>query len=183
MNEMKNEPAYSLQVLEFIKAANDYCIYLENIETVEKMQAVNYLSRVIPLLYLKASLLPEVKPEDESANERFVTQEQYQNVFNQVRNKLQPDDIFWYIDTNGPDQSQSKKGSLAENLADAYQDMKDFILLYQKNSRSAKQVAVRECSNLFKTRWGPALLESLRILHSLLFNSDYVDDTVEDFLD
>lgn len=183
MDQLKNEPAYSIQVLEFIKAANDFCVYLENIDTVEKMQAANYFSRIIPLLYLKASLLPEIKPEDDSANEKFVTQEQYQDIFNKIRTKLMPDDEFWFVDPSSPDTGQSKKGSLAEKLADAYQDIKDFIILYQKNSKSAKQNAVKECSKMFRQRWGLGLINVLGILHTLIFSGEYFDDTVEDFLD
>jgi hypothetical protein len=182
MDNYKNEPAYSVQVLEFIKAANDFCVYIENINSVEKMQAVNYLSKIAPLLYLKASFLPDVKVIDESLNQRFVTQEQYQEIFNSLRAKMIPDDMYWYVDIEHNEENRAVRGNLAEDFADIYQDLKDFIILYQKNSKAAKQNAVKECSSLFKSRWGIILLQASRVLHDILYKDDFCNNTVENIL-
>ena len=51
--------------------------------------------------------------------------------------------------------------------------MKDFVLLYQKPTRAAKQNAAFECKNLFENNWGYKLLNSLNTIHFIL-NKDNI---------
>jgi hypothetical protein len=69
--------------------------------------------------------------------------------------------------------------SLAENLTDVYQDLKDFIMQYQKSSRAAKEIAVFECKSWFAERWGKRIAEATGYLHHSVFSpgpgSEYED--------
>ena len=53
------------------------------------------------------------------------------------------------------------------NYADIYQDLKDFIYLYQKNTEMAKENAVSECKRLFQTRWGVRLTRAHTVIHEI----------------
>lgn len=181
MENIKNEPAYSKSVLEFITVANDFCIFMEKVASYNETDVFNYLQKVSPLLYLKASLLPDVHVEDPSANERFVTLEQYEDIFNALRSKILDHDVFWYIDLDSPDENLPVKGSIAESYADSYQDLKDFLLLYQKNTRVAKQNAVFECKNLFKEHWSYRLLNAMKAIHHILYK-DFSDNKGQEYI-
>ncbi len=174
--EIYDEPAYSKNVLELIRVAHEYCLYCESIENQDIEDTLIFFHRLGPLLYLKGSLLPELEVEDTEFNERFVTQEEWENVFNMFRAKLLPDDEFYHVDYEFSDESETVKASLSENFTDLYQDLKDFLLLYQKNSRHAKQNAVHECKNLFATHWGPKTLSSLRYIHYLLNKNRFTQE-------
>ena len=169
MDKIKNEPAYSKSVLEFITVTNDFCTFMEKVESYNETDILNYLQKVTPLLYLKASLLPDVDVEDPSANERFVTLEQYENIFNALRSRILKNDVFWFVDLDSPDENLPVKGSIAECYADTYQDLKDFLLLYQKNTRVAKQNAVFECKKLFKEHWSYRVLNAIKAIHHILY--------------
>jgi hypothetical protein len=166
MNSFADHPVYSKNVFELITVANDYCLTLSKIENADREYLIDYLRKVSPLLYIKASLLPDVVVENSDANEKFITQEEWESLFNILRKKFEHQDEFWYIDPSGVT-NEPVKGSLSECFADIYQDLKDFLLLYQKNSIAAKENAVHDVKHLFETRWGFELVNAHKILHYL----------------
>jgi len=68
------------------------------------------------------------------------------------------------------------KASISEHLADVYQDLKDFVLLYQKNLAYAKQNAVYECRSLFVNHWGGRIAALLPALHAIAFPARQDDE-------
>lgn len=171
--EIYQEPAYSIHVLELIRVAHEYCLYAEQVSDRTQGELAGFFLKIGPLLYLKGSMLPPVEVENPEANERFVTQEEYEAVFNNFRNILLPEDEFWLLDYELAVQNEPLKASLSENFADIYQDLKDFLILYQKNSQDAKQNAASECRHLFATRWGIKVMVNLRYLHYLIYRSEF----------
>ncbi|MCD4663901.1 MAG: DUF5063 domain-containing protein [Bacteroidales bacterium] len=168
MSEVPNHPVYSKNVLEMLTVANEFCLFAAKVENYSKSYIINYLQKVSPLLYIKGALLPVINVENPDANERFVTEEEWESLFNEFRNKFKPDDEFWFIDDIGLGGNEPVKGSLAEHLTDIYQDLKDFILLYQKNSVDAKENAVNSLKMTFETHWGYRLVNATKTLHYLV---------------
>ncbi|MEJ2596137.1 MAG: DUF5063 domain-containing protein, partial [bacterium] len=124
-------------VKEMVTVANEYCVYLETAENKSMEGVLKFAGTILPLLYLKGSLLPGVEVEYPEANERFVTEEEWERVFQMLRDKFGATDEFWIIDPQHINETEPLKASLAENLSDIYQDMKDFVLLYQKDTLAA----------------------------------------------
>jgi hypothetical protein len=170
MNDITQHPVYSKNVLELITVANDYCITMSKIDTTKKSWLIGYLQKICPLLYLKASLLPVIEVQNPEANERFLTQEEWEFLFNQLRNKFTDNDEFWYIDLSAAHRDPVK-GSIAECLSDIYQDLKDFITLYQKTTLDAKENAVFEVRDSFEKRWGYLLVDVHKALHHIIMNT------------
>lgn len=162
------ELIYSKGVLEMLTVANEFCLFIEDIKSQSRENAITYLQKVFPLLYLKGSLLPDVLVSDSEANERFVTEEHWENIFNAVKEKMDKQNDFWFIPFPSDSIPHPAKGTIAEHIADIYQDMKDFIVLYQKAGVSAKENAVSECKRLFQTNWGTRVLETTKTFHQLL---------------
>jgi len=168
-NQILNEPVYSPFVLEFLAVAQKYCLFIEELDKYPKKEVFEYLSKALPLLYVRGTVLPVIEPEDFSANEKYVTEEQWEIIFNDLRNKFEKDDEYWFVENDNP-LNDLIKGSLADGLTDIYQDMKDFILLYQKPFRDAKKVAVWEIRELFGSHWGFRVVNILKVLHYYLFS-------------
>ena len=181
MTQKMDEPAYSTPVIEMLTVANEYCLFIDRIEKFPSDELYPFIQKLLTLLYLKGSLLPEVEVEDDAANERFVTAEQWENIFSTLRDKFASEDEFWVLDLEGPDDTTPIKASLSEMLTDIYQDLQDFVLLYQKVSRAAKQNAVLECKSLFLSHWGIRAVDVLKVLHSRKSSSLPKDD-YNDFL-
>jgi hypothetical protein len=165
------EPVFSKKVLEMLTVANEYCLYIEKAEDYPREDILEYLQKLLPLLYLKASLLPDIEVEDDSAAEHFVTEEQWENLFNTLRQKFGKEDLYYIIDRSDLSEIKAIQASLSENLADIYQDMKDFILLYQKPLKISKENAVRDCRDLFISRTGSRIVDAHQDIHYLLYGN------------
>jgi len=169
---MTDDPVFSRKVLEMITVTNEYCYFLENSQNYTLVEFLNYLQKILPLIYLKASLLPDIIVEDESMTEHYLTVEQWEEMFNNLRQKLSECEIFYYIDHDTNNELEPIRGSLAECITDIYQDLKDFLLLYQKPLKAFKENAVRDCKYLFKTRFGYRLLDAMTAIHNYLFQNE-----------
>jgi hypothetical protein len=163
------ELVFSHKVVEMITVANEFCIFIEESEKYSKIQMLAYLEKVIPLLYLKGSLLPNVEVSDESANERFVTEEQWEKIYLELKFKFEKEDVF-FINEN-TSEKDSLKCSFADNITDIYQDMKDFILLYQQNTMASRENAVNSCKLCFENHWGYRAIRCMYAIHHLLHGS------------
>jgi hypothetical protein len=161
------EPENSINVLEFLRVAHEYCLFTEKAAEMNKQQISDFFLKIGPLLYLKGKLLPVIDPEYPETTERFVTEEEWQEIFNIHRAAFVKDDEYYHVNYEEFNEYEAVKASLSENFTDIYQDLKDFVLLYQKNSRAARQNAVHDCKVLFETRWGHKILSNMRYLHFL----------------
>jgi hypothetical protein len=167
MDISPNDPVYSKQVIELLTVANEYCIFTEKVEDYSKSDIINYYRHILPLLYIKGSVLKPLIPEYPEDAERFLTEESWEKILNSLRNKLYPDDHFWFCQDMRDENTDVEKMSLAECLSDIYQDMKDFVMLYQKNRYSSRENAVSEISRLFREHYGEIITRALSGLHHM----------------
>lgn len=167
------------QIVELLTVANEYCMFIEKAYDYSKEDILQYMHRMAPLLYLKGSLLPELQVENTEAYERYVTEEVWENIFNELRNKFGREDEFWFIDETNFIDDEVTKGSMAEHLTDIYQDLKDFVFLYSKNTRDAILNAVVECRKLYHTNWGTKIVRLQKNIHYLLYR-DSIDNEYTD---
>jgi hypothetical protein len=158
----------STVVLEMIRVAHEFNIFSEDIAKKNTKDIISFYQKVLPLMYLKASLLPDIEVSDPTANERYVAEEHWESIYMSLKEKFAKADEFWELDEN----NDSAKASLAEKLADIYQDTKDFVVLFQKNQMAAKENAVFEMKRLFMVHWGPRSISVLNQLHTVLYQQE-----------
>lgn len=170
---MSNSPTdditLSKPVIEMATVANEFCYFFETIKKKNTETILNFTQRILPLLYLKGSLLPDIEPQNPEANERFVTEEQWERIFTTLREIFAKNDEFWFIDSQHINETEPLKASLSENIADIYQDMKDFILLMQKNTLAARENAISECRLLLANHWGYRIGNIFTQIHHLIY--------------
>jgi hypothetical protein len=167
MEENRQASDFDRQVVEMLTLATEYFRFLESIEKVSKTDFLQFIQKMSALLYVKGLMFPEPEQPDESGNERFVKEEEWENIFNEIRAKLGSEDDF--SDIESEENEEIIKGSIAELLADVYQDMKDYALLLTKPTQTAYDNAVYEQKRLFKSHWGIRLLTVQKVLHSRIF--------------
>ena len=158
----------STVVLEMIRVAHEFNVFSEDIAKKNTKDIISFYQKVLPLMYLKASLLPDIEVSDPTANERYVAEEHWESIYMSLKEKFAKADEFWELDEN----NDSAKASLAEKLADIYQDTKDFVVLFQKNQMAAKENAVFEMKRLFMVHWGPRSISVLNQLHTVLYQQE-----------
>jgi uncharacterized protein YihD (DUF1040 family) len=91
-----------------------------------------------------------------------------------LREKMGEKDLYYALDEN----ADSNQYSLSDNLADVYQDMKDFVMLYQKAPMQSKASAVAELQKLYENHWGPIILKALGAIHNVLY-TEGIDPEVD----
>ncbi len=160
-------------MLEMFTVANEYCLFFEKAATYDSADILRYFQKIAPLLYLKGTMLPTAEPDDTSINERFVTEEQWEELFNTLREKFGEDDLYYIHDHH----QDSVQASLADNMADIYQEMKDFVMQYRKRQLQSQLNAIAQLASMLPGRWGPALLNGLGATHMLIYRDHPPEDT------
>lgn len=159
----------SRNVMELLTVANDFCIFTENVSDNNKIQIFDYYQKVLPLLYVKGSLVPDIEVSNHSFNERYVTENQWEKVYKDIQEKLGKDDIYWNLDNL----NDAREQSIADNISDIYQDMKDFLILFQQPKMAAKENAVYEIKKLFEAHWGVRCANAVNAIHQKKYE-DYI---------
>jgi hypothetical protein len=129
-------------------------------------------------LYLKASLIPECELIGEGDLEVFVTEEDYEWVRQSMADIMGPQDD--YLEVFLPDMAYSDtpiKKCISEDLADIYQDLKDFIGVFQLGLNVTMNDSLYVCKEHFAEFWGQRLVNTMRALHDVKYNQPTDDDT------
>ena len=164
---------YQQPAIEFVTVAVQLCIYLEQLTEQEKPELVDKMLTLLPLLYLKARLVPKSEQELDGYPEQFVTEQEYEDVRQMIAAKLGADDT--YLEVYMEDMRYSDEpitAFISENIADIYQEMKDLACNYQTQNESVMNDALLACLEAFEQHWGQKLLNVLRPLHALSLSND-----------
>jgi hypothetical protein len=175
--ENNSEPVYSRHVVEFVAVANEYCKYAEHVSELKGEELLGILQRLLPLLYLKASFIPEFTPYFDDGNEKFVTESDWTDIHDSFGRKFgSANDYLEVFDDRMKDSEGPVVASLAENMADIYQDLKDFILLYQTGTVEVMNDAIWECKQNFENYWGQKLVNALRAIHKFIYTGEKINE-------
>jgi hypothetical protein len=173
--DANEDPMYSRNVVEFVAVANEFCKYAEHSSELKGDEILKIMQRILPLLYLKASLLPLLEPFFEDGNEKFVTEDDWNGINDILMGKFgTANDYLEVFDEKINDSDGPVVSSISENMSDIYQDMKDFLLLYQTGTGEVMNDAVWECRMNFENFWGQKLLNSLRAIHKFIYSGEEI---------
>ena len=84
-----------------------------------------------------------------------------------------------YLDVFVQDMAYSDqpiKKSISEDLADIYQDIKDFIFVFQLGLNETMNDSLAICQENFGMLWGQKLVNTLRALHDVKYNQNDEED-------
>jgi hypothetical protein len=170
-----SDPAYSRNVIEFVAVANEFCKYAEHASELKGDELLKILQRILPLMYLKASLLPQLNPFFEDGNEKFVAESDWTRINETLKEKFgTANDYLEVFDDKLTESGGPVLSSISENMADIYQDIKDFLLLYQTGTSEIMNDAIWECRLNFESFWGQKLVNSMRAIHKFIYSGEEI---------
>lgn len=172
-NYHPNKIVYAPVTLDFVTVSVEFCSFLEMTESTSPAEWIKTLAQILPLLYVKATLLPTVETLSDEFLETFVTEQDYMLVSNKVSSMLGEHDV--YLDVFVDDMKYSDRpisSFVSEDIADIYQDIRNFVSIYQLGLEESMISALKVCTNNFKLYWGQKLVNVLRPLHSLIYKPD-----------
>jgi len=183
---------YAHETLEFITVAAEYCAL---VETTDNGQAtldgrresqqttetfVSTLLKLLPLLYMKVQLLPEVETDGAFVPSDQVTEDDYNYVRDCAYSLLHEHDEYEMLVWDEDMQTEESRWcSVSEGLADIYQALRNFVAVYQQRVEPCMLDALWLLRENFELYWGQTLLDTLRQLHKIRYSLNIEKDSGE----
>jgi hypothetical protein len=166
-SSQSDNPVYNKNTIEFVAVAKSFCDFMDQLETIDKTRFLETSTKLLPLLYLKACLLPvnELLSEDEP--ETFATEDQYAVLTQTIADILGTDNA--YLEVFHPDirfTDTPVAAFVSENFADIWQDLFNFISVFRLGYDDTMNDALYVCRTNFESFWGQSLVNVLRALHN-----------------
>ena len=177
----ESQVIFDRNVVEFVTVAAEFCKFLEQAETIKRSTFVDTSLKILPLLYLKASMLPKCETIGNEALETFVTEEAYEILRMNLAGLLAEKDD--YLDVFVSDMKYSDQPitrNISEDLADIYQDIRDFIFVFQLGLNETMNDSLAVCRENFALYWGQKLVNTLRALHDVKYNQPEDEEENQD---
>ncbi|MDR1737754.1 MAG: DUF5063 domain-containing protein [Candidatus Symbiothrix sp.] len=167
------ETVFSKYTVDFARIALEFCAFMEKAHLSEKKTFVDNMTKVLPLLYLKVSIIPEISENYESDLDAKVDEQLYEQVNQRIASLMGDDDL--YLETFHPDIKLSDSPvavKISEDLTDIYQDLGNFIAIFKNGYKETMNDSLRLCVENFRKYWGQRLVNALRALHYIKYSSE-----------
>ena len=168
---------YSKNVIEFVTVAAETCFFLERVSSCSRSDFVSQSAKLLSLLYAKTLLLEMPESVFDEQPERFVTETDYQYVKESIETLLGNDNV--YLEVFHPQMKYSDTpiaAFISEDLADIYQELRDFAANYRLGVTDIMNDALVVCLEAFAEHWGQKTLNALRALHALRYADDFLSE-------
>ena len=169
----KKTIVYSRNTVEFVTVAAEFCAYLEQSEGRKCRDFTDTVLKLLPLLYLKAALLEDIEGAEDFLPEAFVSEQDYEFVRLTLSALLgEKDDYLDFCNEGVKFSDEPAVKTISEDLADIYQDLKDFISVFQLGLNET----MNEVRNAFVLYWGQTLTNAMRALHRVRYSPEDDED-------
>lgn len=183
IEDFESNIVHSQNITEFVIVASEYCTFVENTLRFSKKDFLEKSGKLLPLIYLKARLLPKFESIFDDDNEKFVNEEEWDIIQEAVQKKLGLHDEYREVyDPLTHEQLEQSTAAISDNLADIYQDLKNFVTLYNIGTEEIMNDALWECQLNFEEFWGQKLLNALKAVHNVYFGEDDLEEDEENSL-
>jgi hypothetical protein len=172
---------YSREVIEFAAVSNEYCNILERVESYDGLKLLKIEQKLLPLLYYKTMMIPVFDSLSDDTGEKFVTEDDWNRIELSIKRALGEANDYLEVAEDGLDTGESIVVlSIAENLTDIYQDLKDFLVLYNIGTIEIMNDALWECLESFRLHWGQKIVSAIRAVHNVLQFPERIKEVSED---
>lgn len=170
-------PLYAHDTIEFVTVAAQFCVYLEQCQEKSRREFVETMIKLLPLLYMKATLVPRIESYGNFLPAEQVTEDDYNCIRTNVACIMGNDDEYEEL-MHGPDAEPEEIvwQSVSEGLADIYQPLRNFVFAYQQRIDDCMTDALWIVMDHFELFWGQCLVDTLRRLHVVRYSQPALDD-------
>ena len=125
-------------------------------------------------------MLPECEVMGEDGLEAFVTEDDYEVIRINLQEVMADRDDYLDVFVEEMKYSDTPiRKSIAEDLADIYQVVKDFVCQFQSGLNETMHDALAQCREHFMEYWGQTLVNTMRALHEVKYSKNE-DDNADD---
>lgn len=177
MKQQKESVLMNRNVVEFVTVAAEFCTFLEQAEQRSRKDFVSVSLKILPLLYIKASMLDALESNEEEELESLVTEDDYNVIRITVAGILGEQDD--YLDVFVEEMKYSDRPvlkTISEDMADIYQDIRNFVEVFKMGMESTMRESLIKVQQNFELYWGQTLVNTMRALHDVRYNQQ-IEDT------
>jgi hypothetical protein len=169
---------YSEELLALVKAANETSVFLETFSGEDGKAFVSLAVRHLADVYAAMLRVRDTEPVYETSGDPVVTEQDWSALFQRIARLLGAhNEILRPAGEEEFDRSELVAHSISEDLADVYQELRDFTSIYSRGMEELMNDAAWELKEHFAEHWGAKLLRSLSALHELYVSG--IDPTEE----
>jgi len=159
---------YSSEMLELVKSANACCAFLAQLKGTEGRSFILESLRHLSAVYSALVVTGDTEPVFESSAEPTVTEQEWSALFQKIGMILGPhNDILRLAAEEEYDRSEVVNHTISEDMADLYQELRDFTSIYSRGMEEEMNDAAWELKERFAEHWGAKLLRALQALHEM----------------
>lgn len=158
-------------VVEFVTVAAEFCAFLEQVEQRSRKDFVSVALKILPLLYIKASMLEPMESDEDADLEDLVTEDDYNVIRISIAGLLGEQDD--YLDVFVEEMKYSDRPvlkTISEDLADIYQDLRNFVGIFKMGLENTMRSSLAAVQQNFEMYWGQTLVNTMRALHDVKYN-------------
>ncbi len=171
---MKREEEHESASDRFALVAQEFCSVIESASTSSRTNLLLNIYPILPRLIAAAIDLPDVSiaDEDEESTEpgRFqpspnvrLTDEPWGQLYRLLKEKLGDWDAYMQV-FDPTEDKEAIFGTLADDLADIYRDLKEGLVLREKKLASSPDI-IFNWRILYYSHWGKHAIDALLVLH------------------
>ncbi len=176
------ETTLSRNTLAFIALANEYCQDIECVLDKEKEEFLDTMLKKLPRIYIAVSDIAEKEQleddyeEDFYGVEPYLSEEEYNEVRNNIYRALGEDDVYLEVFEDDMKYSDTPIATtISENLCDLYQEFYNLVQTIKNSaSENINEIVLAERDN-FNSYWGQTLVNVMRALHNVKYNENTED--------
>lgn len=177
---MESKAVFDKNTVEFVTVAAEYCTFMANVPEKERSQLLDVLPKLLSLLYLKASMLPDIQPQGLYLEE-YVTEQEYDALRGLLNRKLGGFDDYLEVFVEEMKYSDTPvRKCISEDLSDIYQALRNFVENYRSGLSEVMEESVAVCRDAFISYWGQTLTNTLRAVHSVRYSQTDSDEQEEE---
>lgn len=162
------------EVQDFLAKANEFCALIESNRKIKPLTFLSKMHKALVGLYLAGLSLPDIDVDDgiDFDNKYRLSDKDYQKITTKLPKKIGVSNQFYFetFDPIFPTKDEPTQGSLVDDLADIYRDIKSDLVEIEEGTNVAIIDALWELKFGVSTHWGNHTVDALRALHFLVFD-------------
>jgi len=178
---MGSSVIFDKNVIEMVTVSAEYCTFLENSEGCGQDHFIDVMSKMLPLLYLKASMLPEFDVDEDIDVKETVTESDYDYIREITEKVIADQDDYLEVFVAEMKYSDTPiRKCISEDLADIYQALKNFVESFKSADNQIMTQSVAICRDGFAEYWGQTLANTLRAIHAAKYRQVISPDAFDE---
>jgi hypothetical protein len=154
----------------FREVADQFCFLVDSARNMNRGDLALKIYQLLPSLIGEAIGLPDLESSEygnhAERKKARMSQEHWSELYSLLKEKFGDWNLYSQVFDPTKDR-EAIRGSLADDIADIYRDLKEGLILHDSNLAPPNEI-LWNWRSLFYSHWGPHAMDALRTIHFLL---------------